>query len=209
MKLHSTVRYLLPVVSLVALSTLASGCRGGDKFPAAFPLRWQGTSDIAPDVKDDVREGLRRYSFRVAPVQDRRANPNVVGADMETGRQFTTTTNVAEYTTKFFESAFVFTGAKVVSSGETALITVELLEFDVAEGGMFNGVVRMNIHVTTPDGRTVWEGFAEGKSKRWGSSHSSENVNEALSSALKESMENWLKTPAFLDALRGNAPPPR
>jgi len=176
----------------------SSGCGGG--LPEPFALDWRGVTS-GPAPSDRVRAALPGKTFRVEPTVDRRPDASRIGVDEETQYQYRTTTHVAAFCSDRIKDMVSTAGLKTVEQGDYVLQS-EILELGVTEGGLFDGTARVVFRVFKP-GRTAFEATYEGKSKRWGRSHSTENINEALSNALASATEKFLQDDRFADALGG------
>ena len=84
---------------------------------------------------------------------------------------------------------------------------VEIVELSVVEAGMFNGLARLRVTVTSGNA-PAWVKLYEGKSKRWGRTHNPENYNEALSNAFMEATRRVLTDETFAEALLGQVRSP-
>lgn len=191
--------FSLPLGSLILASSLCFlGC--GGSLPEPFPLHWQGV-DTMPAPSDRVRAAISRKTFRIEPTVDRRGDPSKVGFDEDSHYAYRTTTNVAAFCSDRIKDMVATAGFKLVEQGDYVLQS-EIAELNVAEGGLFNGDVRITFRVFTP-GKPAFESVYEGKSKRWGRSHSTENINEAISNALASATEKFLRDELLADALEG------
>jgi hypothetical protein len=185
----------------IVLATVACG----SSLPEPFPLDWQGV-DSAPSPSDRVRAALSRKTFRIEPTVDRRADVTKVGVDQESHYQYRTSTNVAAFCSDRIKDMATAAGFKLVEQGDFILQS-EIAEFNVAEAGLYNGEVRVTFRIFAP-GKPAFESVYEGQSKRWGRSHSTDNINEALSNALHGAMEKFLRDDALADALEGKSAAP-
>lgn len=189
--------------TLLASTFFLAGC--GSSLPEPFALDWQGV-DSAPSPSDRVTAALARKSFRIEPTLDRRSDASRVGVDQETHYQYRTTSNVAAFCSDRIRDMLTSAGFTLVEQGDL-IIQSEIAQYNVAEAGLYNGEVRVRFRVFSP-GKPAFESVYEGKSKRWGRSHSIGNINEALSNALASATEKFLRDDAFADALEGKAAPP-
>lgn len=188
---------------MIALACSLTACGRG--LPAAFPLEWQGV-DSQPSPSDRVRAAIANKNFKMEAVVDKRADRSKIGVDNETRYQYRTTSSVADFCTERIHEMLNAAGMRLVEQGDYVVQT-EIGEYNVAEGGLFNGEVRVTFRVFAP-GKPAFESMYEGKSKRFGRSHSPDNINEALSNALHSATEKFLRDDAFADALEGMLPGP-
>lgn len=187
----------------LAFALLTVGC--GSSLPEPFALDWQGV-DSAPSPSDRVTAALANKTFRLEPTVDRRSDKSKIGLDQDTHYQYRTTSNVAAFCSDRIKDMLTSAGFKLVEQGDY-IIQSEIAEFNVAEGGLFNGEVRVTFRVFQP-GKPAFENVYEGKSKRWGKSHNPDNINEALSNALASATEKLVRDDALADALEGKAKAP-
>ncbi len=188
---------------MLAFTVLVTGC--GSSLPEPFALDWQGV-DSAPSPSDRVSAALVHKTFRIEPSIDRRSDASKIGVDQDSSYQYRTTSNVAAFCSDRIKDMLTSAGFKLVEQADL-IIQSEIVEYNVAEAGLFNGEVRVRFRVFSP-GKPAFEALYEGKSKRWGRSHSPTNINEALSNALASATEKFLRDDAFADALEGKSAAP-
>jgi hypothetical protein len=168
---------------------------------AAFPLEWRGV-DSGPTPSPAVMDGMRRHVFQVAPFVDKRPPGSPIATVEDDPHPVLTRTDVAAFCTKQFTDLLTAAAARL-GEGPTAVeLQAEILDFKVIEGGFYNGEARVHFTIVS-GGQSTWEGVYEGKSKRWGSSHSPDNYNEALSNAFVEVVRNLMQDDSFGKALGG------
>lgn len=185
----------------LALSSLAA-CRGDQ--PTVFPLQWQGI-DADPTASSKVAKAFEAHVIQVEPFVDKRAEPARIGATDDGEILFQTATDVGEFCTTHFSAQLRSAGANLVDDDSADVhVRGEILKYEVIEGGMFEGEAQIRIAVATRSGHT-WSRTYVGKSKRWGRSHSPENVNEALSNALDGVTQRLLRDDDFAAALAGTS----
>jgi hypothetical protein len=169
-------------------------------------LQWKGV-DAAPRPSPPVAQALAGVPIAFG-LRDVRPDPTVVGSQEEDNTIVRTTDNVAQFASTRVGEMLRAAGARL---DETPISVVEtdLAEYKVVEGGKFNGVVALRVTVRR-GGSPDWSKTYQGKSSRWGRSHSPDNFNEALSNALAEAVGFLLKDDLFAAALAGGAgaPPP-
>lgn len=193
------------LASVVCLAFAPSMIGCGSSLPPAFPLEWQGV-DSAPSPSPRVKAALAGKNFHMEATVDKRSDQTKVGVDNDTRYQFRTTSSVADFCTTQIHEMLNASGVRLVEQGDY-IVQSEIGEFNVAEGGLFNGEVRITFRVFAP-GKPAFEALYEGKSKRFGRDHSVENINEALSNALASATEKFLQDDAFADALEGKLKTP-
>jgi hypothetical protein len=188
-------------LALALVVALAACGHSGPSGP--FPLEWRGV-DSPPAASPAVSDAMRHYTFRIEPCADKRADPTKVGSVEGSSDPVRSSSNVAAFCTQHLLAMFTQSGAKVSDAGATAILKPELVVFDVLEAGMFNGEARIRFTLDI-GGKVVYEATHEGKSKRWGRSHSPENYNEALSNGLAEATASLLRDDTFGKALTAAA----
>lgn len=180
-------------------SLLVVGCRSGGGsggMPTELPLQWRGVrSAVWPNPA--VASAFSSTPF-VFKLRDARPDPTVVGGYDNSDIQIRTRDNVGEYITMKMGQMLTSAGARFGESG--LVLEAEVLEYSVIEGGVFNGQVRIRAIVHRGGGE-AWSKMYIGKSKRWGRSHSPENMNEALSNALQDATSRLVADEEFAHAL--------
>jgi hypothetical protein len=191
---------LAPIVLLVAV---AGGCVHGGQIQN-LPLHWVGAGN-SPKASPAVAE-----SFAAAPIRfslrDVRPDPSAVGSYQDDGFIVRTSDDVAAYSGSRVGEMLAKAGARL-NEQPISTVDIELLEYQVVEGGAFNGSVRMRA-IVSHGGGGPWAKIYEGKSKRWGRTHNPDNFNEALSNALEDATKQMLQDDGFAHALVAGAPPP-
>ena len=144
-----------------------------------------------------------KIKIRVAPMTDSRENPKLIGENREgpTPKPATTNDDVAAFVTDHFKTLLSGAGLTVVDSGESAIIKGDIQRFFVTETSKYSGEVRIDILVTDPAGKTLWEGTTGGTSIRTGFSYQAENYYESLSDALTIATNSLLRQPNFEAAI--------
>jgi hypothetical protein len=192
-----------PVCTPIVLVCLLGACGQFAETPAPFPLEWRGI-EANPRPSSPVAEALRKPTFQVDPCVDSRKEPTTIGVVQKDNSAVRTSSSVAEFCTQHVRDIFERAGAKVVPSGGSVILKPELLVFEVIEGGMFNGEAVLRV-TAAKDGKTVYAGTHNGKSKRWGRSRNPINYNEALSNALFEATKKLLNDDLFAKGLEGSS----
>jgi hypothetical protein len=167
-------------------------------------LAWRGV-DTWPRPSAPIAQAFAAAPFAFA-LRDSRLDPSSVGTYEDDGFVVRTGDNVAQYCSTRFGEILGHAGARL-REPPTAVLEAELLEYNVVESGMFNGVVRVRAVVHGGADRS-WSRTFVGKSARWGRTHNPENFNEALSNALADAASQLMQDDDFARALVGEPPPP-
>jgi hypothetical protein len=186
-------------VSLAMFLGLASCSHPG--IVASFPLEWRGV-DSGPTPSPAVMDGIRRHVFHVEPFVDIRPANSPIATIEDDPHTVQTPTDVAAFCTKQFSDLLTAAGAHMGDAPNAVDLHAEIMDFKVIEGGFFNGEARVHFSILS-GGQSKWEGVYDGKSKRWGSSHSPDNYNEALSNAFADVVNNLIQDESFGKALAG------
>jgi hypothetical protein len=187
------------VLLLVVCGLAASGC-SRNRPPTQLSLVWKGES--MPRPNPEVSAALRAAPVSLTVV-DLRPNPAEVVFDERNALSIPSTVDVAQYTAGVVRSILEGGGARVDPTATTQ-ISLQLEAWRVVEGGMFNGEARVRVQVLRGGALTLNDVY-EGKSKRWGRTHSTDNMNEALTSALSGAMKRLLTDRQFATALGGSS----
>jgi hypothetical protein len=170
--------------------------------PDNVPLVWK------PEREHSAPPGAAPVDFfkakiRVAPMTDSRENPKLIGENREgpMPKPATTSDDVAAFVTDHFKTLLSGAGLTVVDGGETAIIKGDVQRFFVTETSKYSGEVRIDILVTDPAGKTLWEGTTWGTSVRSGFSYQAENYDESLSDALTIATNSLLRQRDFEAAI--------
>jgi hypothetical protein len=166
---------------------------------AAFPLEWRGV-DSQPTPSPAVMDGIRRHVFHVEPFADKRPADSPIATIEDDPHPVQTPTDVAAFCTKQFTDLLTAASAHIGEEPNAVDLHAEILDFKVIEGGFYNGEARVHFSIQS-GGQSTWEGVYDGKSKRWGRSHSADNYNEALSNAFAEVVRNLMQDDSFGKAL--------
>jgi hypothetical protein len=193
-----------PSIAFLVSAVCAAGaaCGGGAGHIKNLPLRWQGV-EAAPVASGPVGHALSALPLAFG-LRDLRDAPAAVGRYQDDGFVVQTTDNVGQYCTDRIGAMLVSAGAHLEPGAPTTL-EAELLEYNVVEGGSFEGTVRLRTTLRR-SGDAVWTKIYVGTSKRWGRTHNPENFNEALSNSLAEVTQQLLKDDEFARTL--GVPPP-
>lgn len=99
------------------------------------------------------------------------------------------------------ELAAMGLGVTADQAAATHTLQLQLDQFWVAEGNVYQATVLGQVWVIDRSGTTRWQGPVAGKSSRWGRSRSEDNYLEALSDATLDSAVALVATPDFRGAL--------
>lgn len=190
----------------MACATATSGCAA--TYIQNLQLQWRGVDDM-PKASPAVSQALAAAPIALAPLQDKRPEPNAVGRYDNESLPFTvrTTDNVATFYGTRMQEMLIGAGARF-DGGPRSWITIELIELTVAEGGVFSGSAKLRVSVGAQAGAHTWTKDFDGKSKRWGRTHNPENFNECLANAFSDAMGKLLVDVDFANALKGTAAVP-
>jgi hypothetical protein len=179
------------------------GCGGPDHIND-LPLVWAG-AEKSPPPSSSVDKAFGTVPIEIGEFKDARSgDKSKVGTYAENGFVVKTKGDVRAFWAGRMRIMLESAGAKLGAPAPQSRLDAELLDFDVLEDNMFNATVRMRITVTRKDGaQPAWTATYEGKSKRWGRSHSPDNFDEALSNAMFEAAKRLLQDDAFARALLG------
>lgn len=186
---------------------MTAACGGGQI--SNLPLSWKA-ADTSVKPSPTTAEALQQVPLAFG-LRDTRADQTAVGSVEDDHYIVRTSDNVAQYASNRFGDILRNAGARL-NDAPQAILETDLLEFRVDEGNTYKGLVRIRVTVRR-QGMPDWSRNYEGKSSRWGRSHSPENMNEALSNALHEATTHMLQDEQFGAAVLGapagapNAPP--
>ena len=165
-------------------------------------LQWRGIDPKQPAGSDATLGALRATTIRLAAMTDTRSEPRAIGRyDNDKGKIVYTPDNVAGFYGAIVNERLKTQGVKLVATDADFELAPELVELVVVEDSDFNAVARIRFTVTR-HGQRVWQGIGEGKGKRWGKTHKSENLNEALSLAFDAALRQLLSNAELAAALR-------
>lgn len=193
-------------VILVSLfCCVISACAGNQKLEG-IPLVWKPKVSLAASGAVET-SALSQQSITVAPFQDRRANPELIGENREnkTPLAVTTSDNVAAFVTRKIADLLSQSGMNVVESGAGLVMRGEVISFFVTETGTYVGDVRVRLSVGTPRDRVAWQGIVGGTAEHFGRSYRDENYYETLSDSLVHLVENLFHDPDFRKAVAASS----
>ena len=93
---------------------------------------------------------------------------------------------------------------KVVSDPAQAQrrLVLHLQSFWTVEGDTYKAQVDLKGDLMSQDGRSLWQGSSSGSGSNWGSSLKEVNYQEVLTDATMDSLQQLMKDPAFVAAMR-------
>jgi hypothetical protein len=167
-------------------------------------LQWRGVDIKQPGGSEPTLTALRATTIQLAAMTDTRSEPRAIGRyDNDKGKVVYTPDNVASFYGNILTERLRTQGVKLVTSGAAFELAPELVELVVVEDSDFVAVARIRFTLTK-NGKSVWSGIGEGKGKRWGKTHKSENLNEALSTAVDGALRQLLSNAELAAALRSS-----
>ena len=183
---------LIPIALIVA-----SAC--GSSQIENLPMAWRGVDDT-PHPSREVSQALQATPITFE-LRDVRPDPTAVGTYEEDGFVVRTRDNVGQFASTHVGEMLENAGARLRDPPVMGVAT-ELVEFKVVEGNTFRGTARLHVLVHRGPNDPVWSKIYVGTSHRIGRSHSPENFNEALSSALEDATSHLLDDDDFAHALQ-------
>jgi uncharacterized lipoprotein YajG len=197
----SPVRLLLVLALLLA----STACRA--PLIQSLPLQWRDVDGARPSPS--VSLALQSVPISLG-VRDVRADPTVVGTDVDTGHVVQTPDNVAQFTSTAMGELMRAAGARL-DEPPLAAVEIDLTEFNCDEAGKFNAAVGFRAILRRGE-EEVWTKGFRGTASTWGKTHNPDNFNKALSNALDEATESLLQDEDFANALMQSVqaplPPP-
>ena len=202
---YAVANVRLQIIQALALAILVTAACGHGQV-GTISLSWRGVDD-SPAPSPLVAESFASAPFTFA-LRDVRPDPSAVGTYEDDGFVVRTRDNVAQYCSSRVGDMLARAGARLnepptaaTATRSPTMVETELVEYRVIEGGTFNGKVRIRAIVHHDGVNKAWSKIYEGKSKRWGRSHSPENFNEALSNALADATSQLVRDNDFAHAL--------
>jgi len=198
-----------PVRAALACAALFQvACVSRTQGPMRVRLEWKPTDEAR--LPASAVDKLFKQRVAVGTFTDLRQDPEVIGKNIETRIAaqekgvwtVSTFDDVGAFLAGHFGEILSSNGVALVPEGPTRTISAEVQRFFVNEANTYKADVALRFTVRDGQGRTVWQGLAEGSSNRWGKSYSAENYYEALSNAFLESVKDLVKNPEFLAAFR-------
>src|SRR5262249_56196369 len=123
-----------------------------------------------------------------APFTDSRQKPDLIGESREEEDEgkilpVTTASEVPEFCRLHMQDMFKQAGAHVPPNGGVFVLKGQVEDFFVTERDRYVGSVRIKLDLAK-GGKSVWNGYAVGASKRWGRSYKLDNYYQATSHPL-------------------------
>jgi hypothetical protein len=170
------------------------------------PLIWRPTTSLAKLGSLDLTD-VQGAKIQVLAAPDTRQNPGFIGQNLERDvpRKVTTTDDVAAFVADRARMLLIASGFKVVDSGATAVVKLEVKAFFVNETSTYQGDVRLAVTVSDPSGKLRWNGVAGGEASRFGRSYKADNYYETLSDSLIEAVFSLAQNQGFRQALAGKS----
>ena len=148
---------------------------------------------------------LPRGKIYVAPIRDKRPNPEQIGQNLEKTAPVPVypSGSPTEFVRNTIAQQFTAMGFQVVDSPSQAdrIVQGDLTQFWVQETNTFAGDVRAVIEVRDRTGRQLWSGAVAGEGSTFGRSYNPENYQEAFSDATLRMVEALLSNKGFQQAL--------
>lgn len=189
------------IVLVSLFCCVISACASNKKLEG-IPLVWKPKVSLATSGAVET-SAFSQQSITIAPFQDRRPNPELIGENREskTPLVVTTSDNVAAFVTRKIADLLAQSGLDVVDSGGGLVMRGEVISFFVTETNTYVGDVRVRLSVRAPRDRVVWQGIVGGTADHFGRSYRDENYYETLSDSLVHLVENLLRDPDFRKAV--------
>jgi hypothetical protein len=172
-------------------------------LPSVFsPERW--THDFSKDTPpSDAFDGL---TVQVLPFVDKRKEKDL-GSNTEERwpRPILTNDDVAGFVSAHLGEVLQSAHVNVGDSGANRQLKGEVVRFFVTEDNNYVSTVLLQVTLTDAHGHELWQGTANGHSRRFGHSMSEENYNETLSDGLVDAVADLLKNHSFQRAVQGHA----
>ncbi len=186
------------VVYMPILLILAVGC--------TTPELVQVKMDYTPTnmvVPPNDRPGS---SIFIAPITDRRKNPDQIGENVENPKVVPAKASPQEVLVSVetaFKKEFAKAGLNVVDSKDKAqrIVDVSLMTLWVQEKNTFDAAVGTDVEVKDQAGKVLDKQGFKGTASRWGSSYSADEYRKAISDAVVEMLKNMFNSDAFMKSL--------
>jgi hypothetical protein len=194
------IGYRLTVLLMAMIATaVAVQAISASKLLSDVPLVWKPTSQLNFGAVQSSESKIQFQTFK-----DVRKDPALIGENHEdsTPKPVTTKDDVGAFVTPHIREIFDRAGLTTVDSGGSVIITGEVRQFYVDETSTYKGDVVLHIAVTSPSGKSLWEGNTTGSSTRFGRSYKLDNYHETLSDAIIDATGSLLQNSGFQDALK-------
>ncbi|MBI5611211.1 MAG: hypothetical protein HY902_20225 [Deltaproteobacteria bacterium] len=168
----------------------------------SVPLQWRPTDKLRDLENRPVPRGPWQ-ALRVDPFFDRRANPQVIGENVQHVQHFPIVTagSVGPFAAAGVRDVLAAQGMRADAPEAQRILRGEVVQFFVREDNVYNADVVLHVQVQAQGGRVLWDATVSGRSKRWGRSMSAENYAEAYGNALVEAAKNLFVDPGFQAAV--------
>jgi hypothetical protein len=151
------------------------------------------------DVKDDYDKNewnpeFLNLTFNVQPAVDDRKDPaaKAIGFCQDKKVPITTKSDIAAFVTTSVGHIMDQTGIRTSKDSKVKLY-LDLRDFFVEEGNMYEGRIQIGYTVVGERGDTLYSKVAFSTSKRWGRSYNLDNYMETLTGALYSNVDEFLK----------------
>lgn len=167
-----------------------------------IPLVWSPTSPMSEREPIDVK-GLEGIKFQVEPFTDKRADPALIGRNVDKVplRMITTNENVARFVTYHVKSLMSGLGLQVVESGGDVVLNGAVMKFFVDEARRYKAEVELQVVFTDSSGKTIRAVSTTGTASRFGISYKAANYYEVLSDSLIGAVHQMVGNPDFRKSL--------
>jgi len=198
-------------------------CWRGNTALENVALAWKPTEEIAVPAPKVIAitpgaavgaESAAPAAVRieVAALTDAREKPKRIGEnreDVDHGCIYPVTTkdDAAAWTADGIRRLLKQLGLKVVDHEGDVIVSGELRQFFVTEGGTYDGEIGFRLDVVSKAGKPIWSGLIRGTNAHWGKSYRLANYHETLSDALIDAVKNLMADPGFARALGGDDSP--
>lgn len=189
-------------VFVAAVLGLAA-CRAPRPSSLQIPLRWTSPDEVK-DVPPAAIDAFRGQSVAVV-VADARQTRAAVGENVE-GRPpapVTTKDDVPGYVGRVAAATLSANAIKVVSTGATRALKLDVQDFFVSEENTYQARVTLGASLVDAGGAELWHGVVRGTSKRFGHSFDEVMYGETLSNATLDAVLQLLGDDGLQAAARG------
>lgn len=190
-------------------------CRNGSRTLENVALAWVPTEDVAQPKVQTITPGAAAappsLRIEIQALADARETPKRIGENREdlekTGCIYPVTTkdDAAAWTTDRFRFLLGRLGFHVGDKDGDVVLSGELRQFFVTEGGTYDGEIGLKLDVVSKDGKALWSGIVRGTSGHWGKSYKLANYHETLSDTLIDLVQHLAADPNFLKSVGADA----
>lgn len=200
------LRFTLVLLTLGVASTVFA--RGSTPKEIVVDLHYKPQEGVHSSTAD-IPPSMREKSVQIR-VTDKRGESDRAVIGSGTGGDDKKFPIKASGEVKTFVQETVDSIAKEfgLKSGGDRVLQIEVTRFFIDEsnkalGSVYSSEVKLGWVLKTGGGRTLAEGAETGSTHRYGRAHSTENMNEVLSDALKEAFANVLNDSKLQSAWAG------